>query len=153
MQQLELTPRWRGHFMRMAQLVSEMSKDPSTKVGAVIVRPDRTVAATGYNGYPRACKDDDYTNRERKYQRIIHGEMNAILTARERLDGYTLFTWPLPPCERCMPHIIQSGITRMFVPRITGDRWRGSCLAAQMMAVEAGLTVIELYDSEFQDEG
>lgn len=129
--------------MTLAKCVSSMSKDPSTKVGAVIIRPDFTVASTGYNGYPRGCVDDDYTNRERKYQRIIHAEMNAILTAREPLNGYTIFSWPLPPCDRCIPHIIQSGIGRLVLPSIHAEhRWAKPCIEAQQMALEANLTVV-----------
>lgn len=140
---LSLSDRWLTHFMEMCRLVSTMSKDPSTKVGSVIVRPDRTVASTGYNGYPRGCKDDDYTNRERKYQRVIHAEMNAILTAREPLNGYTLFVWPIPPCDRCVPHIIQSGIKKLVVPTIhPSNRWSNPCFEAQQMAFEAGLSVV-----------
>jgi deoxycytidylate deaminase len=37
------------------------SKDPSTKVGAVIVRPDLTVASIGYNGFPRGMSDDPHS--------------------------------------------------------------------------------------------
>lgn len=138
-----LTERWRNHFMEMCRLISTMSKDPSTKVGAVIVRPDRTIASTGYNGYPRDCRDDDYVNRERKYQRIIHAEMNAVLTAREPLNGYTLFSWPLPPCDRCIPHILQSGIRQLVIPSVDPtSRWAAPCLEAQQMAAEAGLIVV-----------
>lgn len=139
-----LDERWREHFMSMAKLCSSMSKDPSTKVGAVIVRPDKTVASTGFNGYPRGVKDDDYQNRERKYQRIIHAEMNAILTARERLDGYSLFVWPLPPCDRCIPHIIQAGIQTLYVPKDFDPRWEKPCLEAQAMAFEAGIYVVHV---------
>ena len=143
MDSLPLSDRWLNHFMEMCRLLASMSKDPSTKVGALIIRPDRTLASTGYNGYPRGCKDDDYQNRERKYQRVIHAEMNAILTAREPLNGYTLFVWPIPPCDRCIPHIIQSGIRKLVLPSIhEGHRWAGPCLEAQQMAFEAGITVV-----------
>jgi dCMP deaminase len=43
---------WDRYFLDIAEEVSKASKDPSTKVGAVIVRPDRTVASLGYNGLP-----------------------------------------------------------------------------------------------------
>ena len=138
MKPLPLSERWLTHFMRMCQLVSTMSKDPSTQVGAVIVRPNRTIASTGYNGYPRPCIDDDYINRERKYRRIIHAEMNAILSAREPLNECTLFTWPIASCDRCIPHIIQSGIKQLVIPSIhQSHRWAQSCLEAQSMAREA----------------
>lgn len=129
--------------MKLAQFCAGMSKDPSTQVGAVIVRPDRTVVSTGFNGYPRMCNDDDYTNRERKYQRVVHAEMNAILSARESVHGYTLFTWPIQPCERCMPHIIQSGIRQLVVQDMdASQRWFESAVVARGMANEAGIGVV-----------
>lgn len=143
MNSFPLTDRWLDHFMEMCKLVSTMSKDPSTKVGSVIVRPNRTIVSTGYNGYPRGCNDDDYSNRERKYQRVVHAEMNALLMAKERLDGYTLFVWPLPPCDRCIPHIIQSGISTIVVPSISPEHhWSKPCVEAEMMAYETGLNVV-----------
>lgn len=135
--------RWHRYFFDVCKANASMSKDPSTKVGAVIVRPDRTIASTGFNGYPRRCNDDDYQNRERKYQRVIHAEMNAILHAREPLNGYALYCWPLPPCDRCIPHIIQAGITTLVIPPLPdNDRWQKPCLEAQQMALEAGLIVV-----------
>ena len=143
-------PRWLTHFMELCRCIAAMSKDPSTKVGSVIVRPDRTIASTGYNGFPKACRDDaaDYDNRDKKYQRIIHAEMNAILHAREPLHGYTLFSFPLPPCDRCMPHIIQAGITTVVVPLIRPtDRWYESSNTAIKMAEEAGVNIV-MWDIE-----
>ncbi len=144
MKSLPLTDKWLAHFMTMCQHVAQMSKDPSTKVGAVIVGPDRTVVATGFNGFPRGCKDEAgmYNNRELKYRRIIHAEMNAILTANKPLFNCTLFTWPLPPCDRCIPHIIQVGISHIVCPEIKEtDRWALPCLEAQQMALEADVKV------------
>ena len=136
--------------MELCRSIAAMSKDPSTKVGSVIVRPDRTIASTGYNGFPKACRDDaaDYDNSDKKYQRIIHAEMNAILHAREPLHGYTLFSFPLPPCDRCMPHIIQAGITTVVVPLIRPtDRWYESSNTAIKMAEEAGVNIV-MWDIE-----
>jgi dCMP deaminase len=100
---------WHDRFFDLADLVASWSKDPSTKVGAVIIRPDRTIASVGYNGFPRGV-DDTYTTREDKLLRTVHAEANAILTAREPLHGYTLYVTPLHPCANCAGLIIQSGI-------------------------------------------
>ena len=51
---------WDKHFMKIALLCSEMSKDPSTKVGAVIKGIDKSVVSTGYNGLPNDIDDDIY---------------------------------------------------------------------------------------------
>jgi len=51
---------WHDRFFAMADLVGSWSKDPSTKVGAVIIRPDRTIASVGYNGFPRGVEGHLY---------------------------------------------------------------------------------------------
>jgi len=111
--------KWDVRFLDLARNVSHWSKDPSTQTGAVLVRPDRTVASIGFNGFPRGMQDMKvfYDNREAKYRRIVHCEMNAILSCRDQnLSGFTLYIWPFGPCERCSTSIIQSGITRVVFP-------------------------------------
>jgi len=136
---------WDYTFIRLAQFWAGESKDPSTKVGACIVRPDNTVAAEGYNGFPRSITDrlDLLENREEKLKRTIHAEMNCLLIAREQLHGYTLYTYPLPVCERCIVHIIQKGITRIIskvdVPPEKYARWLEPCKLAEQLAAEAGI--------------
>ena len=51
--------KWDERFIELARLVAAWSKDPSTKVGAVIVRPDRTVASVGFNGFARGVDDTE----------------------------------------------------------------------------------------------
>ena len=46
--------KWDARFLDLAVYVADWSKDPSTKVGAVLVRPDRTIAALGFNRFPGA---------------------------------------------------------------------------------------------------
>src|SRR4051812_43949974 len=101
-----MNEKWDRRFLQMARLVASWSKDPSTKCGAVIVRPDKTVASVGFNGFPKGTNDDDelYADRETKYSRVVHAEQNALIFAREPLDGYTMYTWPQgfgPTCDRC----------------------------------------------------
>jgi dCMP deaminase len=107
--------KWDQRFLELAKLVASWSKDPSTKVGSVIVRPDRTVASVGYNGFPRGTSDAEelYNDRAVKYERVVHAECNAILNAKEPLDGYTCYIWPLPSCANCAATIIQSGVKRV----------------------------------------
>lgn len=139
---------WDKFFLGMAEYISQASKDPSTKCGAVIVRPDNTVASMGYNGFPRGVWDwkADYDDRTEKYARVIHAEMNAILHAPERLDGYSIYIWPLPPCSACMASVIQTGIVRVVTlkPPEDMDRWKGSWATAAQMAHEAGVEVVHL---------
>ena len=59
--------KWDANFLTLANTVSMFSKDPSTKVGAVIVDDDKRVISIGYNGFPKGIKDDQrLENRELK---------------------------------------------------------------------------------------
>lgn len=143
--------KWDLRFLKIAQEISTWSKDPSTKVGAVIVDPDRNIISTGYNGFPSGIDDspEAYMNRELKYQRIIHAEMNALLRSKRNLRGHTLYTWPFMSCDRCSVLIVQSGISRCVAPEPTEDirsRWHESISASSKLFSEAniGLTIYPL---------
>jgi dCMP deaminase len=138
---------WDAKFIKLAEHVSMWSKDPSTKTGAVIVRPDKTVASLGFNGFPRKIKDlpELLNSREEKYKRVIHCELNAILSSRERLDGYTLYNWPGQSCSRCAVHVIQSGISRVVAPAVGNEftaRWRDEIVLAEQLFNEAGIELV-----------
>lgn len=140
---------WDIFYLQMCVFVSGKSKDPSTKVGAVIVRPDRTVASIGFNGFPRGVKDlaERLNNREQKYPRIVHAEMNAILSAREPLLGYSLYVSPISPCATCAGAIIQSGIKKVFAVMSPSalENWTASAAISNEMFDEAGV-FIHVYD-------
>ena len=138
--------KWDRRFLETAEHFASWSKDPSTRVGAVIVRPDRTIASIGYNGFSRGVEDDAsrYGDREFKYDAIVHGEMNAILAAREPLHGCTLYTFPLPPCSRCAAMIIQAGIARVVSPPNGNPRFAGSCALGRSLFAEAGVRCEEI---------
>lgn len=140
---------WDQFFLGMAKYVSTRSKDPSTQTGAVIVRPDRSVASVGFNGFPRKMSDDSvlYANRDEKYSRIVHCEMNAVLYARESLQGYALYTYPFISCDRCFVHMAQAGIIRFVAPCATPEqltRWGAAFDRVRGYAKDMGLEVIEI---------
>jgi dCMP deaminase len=140
---------WDTRFLELAALVGSWSKDPSTKVGAVIVRPDRTIASLGYNGFPRGV-DDTYQDREHKLLRTVHAEMNAILSAREPLHGCTIYVTPLCPCSNCAAVIIQAGIEHVVAKMQPQARpeWKASFDAARDMFKQAGLSTSITYLTE-----
>jgi dCMP deaminase len=141
---MESSNKWDARFLRLAQVVSSWSKDPSTKVGAAIVRDDHTLVSVGYNGFPRGCDDDValYEDRPTKYMRIVHAEVNAILTAREPVAGCTLYVWPLQPCAACTGVIIQSGIKRVVAyMKDEPGQWANQFNVARKMCEEAGIKV------------
>jgi dCMP deaminase len=141
--------KWDIRFLELAKFVSDWSKDPSTKTGAAIIRPDRTIASIGFNGFPRGMQDNEelYNNREIKYSRIVHCEMNAILSADESLKGYTLYTYPFASCDRCAVHVIQSGIERVVFPKLPDElkeRWEDSLKKTLSYFNEVNLNVNEI---------
>jgi dCMP deaminase len=106
-------------FMSMACLTAMASKDPSTKVGAVIVGLDDEVISLGYNGFPRKVEDLDKERykRPQKYYWIEHAERNAIYNAARigvSCRGAKMYT-PFYPCPDCTRGIIQSGIKEVIV--------------------------------------
>lgn len=73
---------WDDRFLELATVISSWSKDPSTQVGAVIVDDDNRVISIGYNGFPKGIKDDHrLSNRDLKYEMVVHAEANALLFA------------------------------------------------------------------------
>lgn len=143
---LEGQAKWDHRFLQMAELVAGWSKDPSTKCGCVIVDWQRRVVSLGYNGFPRKMADHTsfLNDREEKYSRVVHAEMNAILSARAPLDGHTLYIWPLPPCERCAVHVIQAGISRVVCPAVPADkaeRWKDSLAKSRAYFDECSVEV------------
>jgi dCMP deaminase len=140
--------KWVARFIKLAEEISTWSKDSSSQVGAVIVRPDRTIASIGFNGFPRGVEDslDRIENRDTKLLYTIHAEMNAILSAKEPLKDYSLFVWPFQPCAHCAASIIQAGIKDVYCPfnvhLDTYERWADSFKAALQMFDEAEVRVI-----------
>jgi len=107
----KISSEWDKRFLRLELEVASWSKDPSTKVGAIIVRPDRRIVSTGYNGFPRNVDDapELIADRAVKYKRTVHAELNAILQAREPLDNTELYC-TFPPCASCAGAIVQAGV-------------------------------------------
>lgn len=132
---------WDKRFLALAELVASWSKDPSTKVGSVIVDRRNRVVSIGFNGFPHGVADDDrLDDRERKYELIVHAEVNALLFAGRPVDGCAIYTWPLPPCSRCAALLIQAGVARVVSPQPPA-RWLDSCSLGAALFVEAGVHV------------
>lgn len=120
-------PKWDRRFLDLAEHIARWSKDPSTQVGAVIVRPDRTIASHGFNGFARGLPDDPalYADREFKIATVVHAEENALLNTTGSLEGCTLYVSGLPPCASCASKIIQKRIARVVAyDAEVPERWR-----------------------------
>ena len=135
-----MNEKWAKRFLLLAQQIATWSKDPSTRVGAVIVDADRRIVSTGYNGLPRGVQDrpDRLENRETKLRCIIHAEENALLFAKRDMKNCTLVTTH-HPCSRCAGKIIQAGITKVIYSHdpFMERRWAEDILLSQQMFFEA----------------
>lgn len=143
--------KWHERFILLARHISEWSKDPSTKVGAVIVDPSlRQVIGMGYNGFPRGVADliERYDDRAIKYEMVVHAEVNAIIEALKRgsIKGSTLYS-TFMPCPQCAALIIQSGIALVFAAVNDSDeRWKDKFDITKSMFKEAGVMLYTVED-------
>lgn len=146
------TEKWDRKYLKLAQHVAEnWSKDPSTKVGAVLVNYDINQEFIGYNGFPHGVEDqpERYADRETKYKLVVHAEVNAILKAGHWARGASLYVYPsfsLPPiCNECAKVAIQAGISEVvgYAPNLDDprvQRWLNSISISKTMFEEAGIT-------------
>jgi len=110
---------WDQYFMGISKLSGLRSKDPNTQVGACIVNQSNRIVGIGYNGFPSNCDDvafpwgNDGDYLDTKYPFVVHAELNAILNARQNLEGCKLYV-SLFPCNECAKAIIQSGISEVI---------------------------------------
>ena len=144
---------WGDRYIHLAKEISTWSKDPSTQVGAVVIGQNGEVLSQGYNGFPRGIKDssDRLNDRERKYELVVHAEMNAIYNASLNgvsLKDSTLYVYGLPICNECAKGIIQVGIKKVVAtrPQIYNSEWDKSNKNAEALFREA--EVMYLIDVE-----
>ncbi len=107
-------------FMQVARFYARtFSKDPSTKVGAVLVDPvDFTQLTQGYNGMPRGVDESKPERQERplKYAFYEHAERNAIYNlARPQLKNSIAITTTVPSLS-CARALISVGASEVFFP-------------------------------------
>ena len=140
--------KWNIRFMQQAQLVSTWSKDPSTKVGCIIVSKNRFVLSEGYNGFPHGIADtpERLNDRTQKYPRVVHAEANAILNAGRngaKIDDSILFV-TAPPCPNCAKMLVQAGIREILYIDLDKSKknipgWRDELVISFDMFDEAGI--------------
>ena len=142
-----MSEKWDRRFLELASHISTWSKDPSTKVGCVVVGEDREIRSTGFNGFPRGIEDaaERLEDRAQKYPLICHAEENAIMHAARigiSLKSNTAYvTWP--PCSRCTRSLIQAGVSEVVYPAGIDipERWEEDLEIALGMMEEAGISV------------
>ena len=154
--------RWDLYFLQLCIDTAKMSRDPSTRVGALIVGPDREIRSTGFNGFSRGIADtpERLNDRETKLKLVVHGEMNAVLAAARvgiPTKGCTLYlaatdksgaTWGGSPCSRCVVEVIQAGIVEVvsFPKKAVPSKWHEDLALAEALLREAGVVYREVPD-------
>jgi dCMP deaminase len=140
------TPRalgkWDVRWLAFARHVSTWSKDPSTKVGAVITL-GKDFVSLGYNGFPEGIEDtpERLNNRELKYAMTVHAEANAVIKARRSVQGHSMYVWPFMPCSSCAGKVIQAGISEVISCPNDNPRWQESFRVTEAMFKEAGVAL------------
>jgi dCMP deaminase len=144
-----MTNKWNKRYLDLARDIAQWSKDPSTQCGAVVIGESGQVLSQGYNGFPRGMDDSDklYNNRETKYDRIVHAEMNAIYNCAHNgvsLKDATMYVHGLPCCHECSKAIIQVGIKEVVMGEASNIRWNDSCGKGMDYLKEAGVKITYL---------
>jgi dCMP deaminase len=136
---------WDQRFLDLAEHIAQWSKDPSTKVGAVIVDEKKRVISVGYNGFPRGVDDspERYEDRPTKHLFVAHAERNALDNAPLMVDGCTLYC-TLEPCIGCAKGIIQKGIKRV-VTYATSREDTFNWATTRVAFAEAGVELTYFY--------
>jgi dCMP deaminase len=147
-----VAPDWDSWFLEHVYLAAKKSKDPKTKIGAVLVR-DNKIISTGFNGFPIGVQDlpERYQDRNLKHDYVAHAEANAIVTAARLgicTNGAILYTQGIA-CNECCKIIIQGGIIELVVhnqwPNLThNENWVRSINISKIMLREAGIRVVVL---------
>lgn len=143
-----MTPTKAKKFLTIAKAVSELSKDPSTKVGAVAINEAGAVLSVGYNGFPAKVEDtaERYHNRDTKLALIAHAEQNLVAQAASigvALKGCTVVISGLYPCSSCAKSLIQAGVVRIVTPASgKNPRWVADAAWSELMFKEAGIEIV-----------
>ncbi len=141
-----MTRKWDQRFLQLAHHIATWSKDPSTKVGAIAVGPNREIRAQGYNGFPRGVLDspERYNNRQLKYRYVVHAELNVCLHAARTgvsLEGCDLYV-TLPPCSTCAGALVQVGFKNVIAPvQEIPERWAKDLQLASDILSEASIRI------------
>lgn len=145
---------WDKKFIGLCNHIATWSKDPSTKVGAVIVGENNKILSTGYNGIPVGVKDtiERMSIRPEKYKWMEHAERNAIYTAASEgvsLKNSTIYCNFLP-CTDCARAIIQSGIKQVIYEtenlNSNSPEWEKSKQISKTMFSEANVKLTQYND-------
>src|SRR5574343_377347 len=137
-------------FVPVVNAIAGLSKDPSAKVGSLIIDDDASIISAGFNGFPRGVVDSCHrlNSRELKLLFVVHAEANAIAQAARtgaKTIGENMIVTERYPCATWAGLIIQAGIKRIYAPVMdraeTNRQWIEEKVFAEKMFGEAGVEI------------
>jgi dCMP deaminase len=136
-------------YFQLAKYQADLfSKDPNTKVGAILLAPDSfQILSTGFNGICRGLKEtEERWTRPLKYSWVAHAELNAIANAARsgvKIEN-SICIVTLFPCVECCKALIQSGIDTIISeqPDLSNNRWGEDFKISLEMLQEAQVNII-----------
>lgn len=128
-------------------VVAQRSKDPASKVGAILVKYGKVIAE-GCNQLPDGCEElPERYERPDKYDWMNHAEPTVICNAAKdgigTRDADMYINWY--PCLVCAGFIVQAGIKRLFAdeePDWNHHKWGRDFHIAKKKLEEGGVEVI-----------
>jgi dCMP deaminase len=105
---------WDRIFMRAADVFAEISYDPFTKVGCIVVRDDN-ILSFSYNGTPSGQSNTMRDTKGDSLPIVLHAESNALLKMAGKgiaTAGSTVYTTRCP-CLGCAKIIYQANVERV----------------------------------------
>ena len=109
---------WDDMFLAMAFTLAQKSKDESTKCGAIIVDKNNRIVSGGFNGPSRGTDDSLVPQtRPEKYLHMLHAEENALIFAKQDLEGAKCIVTN-KCCHPCLNRLIQAGVKDIIFPKV-----------------------------------
>lgn len=137
-------------YLVYAEKVAQYSRDPSTKVGAILFdHVVQTPVAYGFNRFADGVEvtEERLNDRAKKYPLTLHAEVVAIDRAMaSNNSNHTLYVTH-PPCARCASYIAEHKVRRVVAYAPTEDflsRWADEHALAQEVLKEAGVEYVEV---------
>ncbi|MEZ7892227.1 MAG: dCMP deaminase family protein [Candidatus Wallbacteria bacterium] len=132
--------KWDNYFMNIARMVAESNTSCIRRqFGAVLVRSDKSIISTGYNGAPsgvKSCGDRGYCYRDRNNIEsgtrheacyAVHAEQNALLFAAKHgtpTDNSICYV-TARPCSVCLRLLVQAGVKEIIYDIDYPEAWEG----------------------------
>ena len=154
---------WDLFQLKLARHYSTMSRDPSTKVGAVVTdQYSKRVFGLGYNGFPENIEDTEerLNDRDFKYAWTVHAEQNALDQVSLKWDhreesfepSLTLFVYPFISCAICAEQIVGwyggLNVKRLVTLDYVPERWKESFESSEQTLLINGIEVVKYKPSE-----